>query len=58
MIRNTVFESERIALQRIKLEFQVFPTPGVMLSELTLAIQLKKIAWSFTSPRKTADRET
>jgi len=38
------FLSERIALQRKKLEFQVFPTSGVMLSELILAIQLKKIA--------------
>jgi hypothetical protein len=42
MIRNTVFESERIALQRIKPEFRVFPIAHdvVMLTNLTLAIQL------------------
>jgi len=55
LIRNTFFESERISLQRIKPEFQVFPIS--LLSEHTLAIQIKKIAWSLTIPRKTAGRE-
>jgi hypothetical protein len=52
LIRNTFIESERISLQRIKPEFQVFPIS--LLSEITLAIQIKKIAWSLTIPQKTA----
>jgi hypothetical protein len=56
MIRNTLFERKNFASAHKKPEFQVFPIP--LLSELTLAVQLKKIAWSFTEPEETAERET
>jgi hypothetical protein len=51
------FLSERIALQRKKLEFQVFPTSGVMLSELIIAIQLKKLLSLFRAEENRGARD-
>jgi hypothetical protein len=50
------FLSERIALQRKKLEFQVFPTSGVMLSEPIIAIQLKKLLSLFRAEESRGPR--
>ena len=57
-IRNTLFESERIALQRIKPEFQVFPTPWRDAQRTYSRNSIEKNCLVYSEPRKTADRET